>query len=69
MRTLVLYRFRYRDAPRGQWITARYVCQAPEIRCRYSDYALVGAPDVRHVPDDLLASSAAHLARSPLGGH
>jgi len=63
MPTLTLYRFRYRDASRGKWITARYVLQAPEVRCRYSDYTLIGAPDVRHVPDDLLELSAAHLTR------
>jgi hypothetical protein len=63
--TLVLYRFAYFDELRHRWIRARYVCQAPEIRCRYEDYELLGAPEVRHVPDDPLALSAAHLGRSP----
>jgi hypothetical protein len=44
----------------GFW---RYVCEPAEIRCRYSDYELVGAPEVRRVPDDPLSLSAAHLAR------
>jgi len=64
MRTLRLYRFRYFDPLRRRRIIARYVCEAPEIRCRYPDYELVGAPEVRHVPDDRLALTAVHLARS-----
>jgi hypothetical protein len=69
VRTIRLYRFRHFDPLRRRWIMARYVCEAPEIRCPYGDYELVGAPEVRHVPDDPLALSAAHLARgaaSPL---
>jgi len=49
--TLVLYRFRYFDPLRQRWIGARHALQAPEIRCRYSDYELIGAPEIRHVPD------------------
>jgi len=49
MRTLRLYRFKYFDPLRRRWLMARYVCEAPEIRCRYPDYELVGAPEVRHV--------------------
>lgn len=63
VRTLHLYRFRYFDALRQRWIMARYVCDAPEIRCRYADFELVGTPEVRHVPDDPAALSAAHLQR------
>ncbi len=62
--TLYLYQFRYRDRLRNKWVTARYRCEAPEIRCRYSDYELIGAPEVRRVPDDPLANSAAQVARS-----
>jgi hypothetical protein len=61
--TLYMYEFRYIDRLRGKWMTARYRREAPGIRCRYADYELVGAPEVRHVPDDPLANSAAHLAR------
>jgi hypothetical protein len=60
---LLLYRFRYVDRLRNRWLLARYVCQAPEIRCRYADYQLVGAAERRQVPDDPLANSAAHLGR------
>jgi len=66
MRTISLYRFRYFDPLGRRWIMARYVCEAPEIRCRYTEYELVGAPEVRLVPDDPLALSAAHLAWPPL---
>ena len=62
MRTLRLYHFRYFDRVRKRWIMARYVCEAPEIRCRYCDYELVGPAELRHVPDNPLALSAAHLA-------
>ena len=48
MRTIALYRFGHFDPLRQRWVTARYVCEAPEIR---------------QLPDDLLALSAAHLAR------
>jgi hypothetical protein len=64
VRTLVLHRFAFSDELRRRWIRARYACQAPEIRCRYPDYELIGAPEVRFVPDDPMALSAAHLARA-----
>jgi len=68
MRTLHLYRFRYFDPLRERWTMARYVSEAPEIRCRYADYELIGASEIRYVPDDPMALSAAHLARSARGG-
>jgi hypothetical protein len=52
MPTLYMYEFRYFDRLRGKWLRARYRCQAPEIRCRYGDYKLVGPAEVRCVPDD-----------------
>jgi len=62
MPTLVLYRFRYRDPLRQRWTRARYVLEAPAIRCQYSDYELIGAPEIRRVPDPTLALSAAHFS-------
>jgi hypothetical protein len=50
LRTLILYRFRYFDPPRRRWIRARYVLEAPAIRCRYPDYEIFGAAEIRHVP-------------------
>jgi hypothetical protein len=35
---------------------ARYVCPAPEIRCRYPEYELIGPPEIRHVSDDPLVN-------------
>ncbi len=52
MRTIHLYRFRHFDPLRRRWIMARYRCEAPEIRCRYPDFELIGRPEVRQVPDD-----------------
>ena len=52
VRQLVLYRFRYFDPLRRRWLRARYVCQAPEIRCRYCDYELIGAPEIRRVGNE-----------------
>ena len=48
-RRLELYRFRYFDTLRQRWLRARYVLEAPAIRCRYPEYELVGAPEIRHV--------------------
>jgi hypothetical protein len=64
-RAIYLYPFRFFDPPRQRWIMARYVLQAPAIRCRYPDYEIAGPAEVRHVPDDPLALSAAGVARSP----
>ena len=61
--TLLLRRFRYHDRVRNKWMLARYVCEPAAIRCRYADYELIGAPEVRRVPDDPLALSPAHFAR------
>ena len=62
-RAIQLYHFRYFDELRRRWMLARYVLEAPAIRCRYGDYELVGPPEIRRVPDGPLALSAAHLAR------
>jgi hypothetical protein len=52
MRQLVLYRFRYFDPLRRRWLRARYVLEAPAIRCHYPDYELIGTPEIRHVGDE-----------------
>jgi len=49
MRRLELYRFRYFDTLRQRWLQARYVLEAPAIRCQYPEYELIGAPEIRHV--------------------
>jgi hypothetical protein len=62
-RTIELYHFSYYDPIRRRRFLARYVLEAPAIRCRYPDGELVGKPERRQVPDDRYALSAAHLAR------
>lgn len=49
--SLYVYEFKYFDNLRGKWMRARYRCHGPEIRCRYSDYELIG-PAERHVAVD-----------------
>jgi len=63
--TLRLYHFGHFDRVRRRRMMARYVCEAPEIRCRYPDHELIGAPEVRRVPDDRYANSAAYNLHSP----
>jgi hypothetical protein len=48
-RRLALYRFRYFDELRRRWLQARYVLEAPAIRCRYPEYDLIGPQEIRHV--------------------
>lgn len=45
-----LYRFRYRNARAGGWVTARYRAEAVIIRTRYADYELLDV-EVRVVDD------------------
>ena len=52
MRVLELYPFRYRDQRTGKWIRARYLAEMREIQQRYSEWELIGPPEIRHVPDD-----------------
>jgi len=49
MPTLSLYPFRFRDPLTGVWIRARHRMQVPEIQRYYSDWQLVGPPEIRHV--------------------
>ena len=67
MRTLVLYPFRFRDPLTGKWIRARYVAELHEIEQRYAEWEIIGEPEIRQVPDDPLALSAAHVARNSTG--
>jgi len=48
-RTLELYRFRYFDTLRQRWLQARYVLEAPAIRCQYPQYELISPPEIRHI--------------------
>jgi len=50
-RRLELYRFSYFDELRKRWLRARYVLEAPAIRCQYPEYELISPPEIRHVSD------------------
>jgi hypothetical protein len=63
MPTIILYRFKYFDPMRGKWLLARYACGREQIERHYPEHQLIEPPEVRHVPDDPHANSAAHLAR------
>ena len=64
MPVLELYPFRYRDERTGKWIRARYLAERHELEQRYREWEIMGPPEIRHVPDDPLALSAAHVARN-----
>ena len=52
MARLDLFSFRYRDSRTGSWVRARYGPELAEIQQRYSEWELLGPPEIRHVPDD-----------------
>ena len=44
---LTLYPFRFRDALTGKWVRARYVAERSEIAKRYTEWEIIGAPEIR----------------------
>jgi hypothetical protein len=44
---LLLYSFRYRDARTSKWVRARYVATLEEIKSRYGEWEIIGAPEIR----------------------
>jgi len=51
---LELYRFRYFDTLRQRWLQARYVLEAPAIRCRCPEYELISPPEIQHVDSGVI---------------
>jgi hypothetical protein len=49
MATFELYPFRFRDRLTGKWIRARHRLQVPELQRRYTDWQIIGPPEIRHV--------------------
>ena len=47
MPRLELFPFRYRDRVTGRWVKARYVAERLEIAARYTEWEIIGAPEVR----------------------
>jgi hypothetical protein len=48
-RRLELLRFRYRDALTGKWVRARYRAERRDIEERYTEFEIVGPPEIREV--------------------
>ena len=42
-----LYPFRFRDPLTGKWVRARYVAERREIAARYTQWEIIGAPELR----------------------
>jgi hypothetical protein len=49
---LELFTFRYRDPRTGKWIRARYLAELHEIKQRYAEFEIIGAPEIRDVNPD-----------------
>jgi len=49
MPRLELFRFRYRDRVTGKWVKARYVAERHEIAARYTEWEVIGPPEIRDV--------------------
>ena len=62
MRHIELLTFEYRDPLRRGWIRARYKARIEDITERYTEFRLVGEPELREVGDPG-ALTAGHLAR------
>jgi len=63
---LELFPFRYRDPVTGKWVRARYVAELHEIKQRYVEWEIIGAPEVREVSSDERHFSP-HQRETPLG--
>ena len=63
--TLELFAFRFRHPRTGKWIRARYLAELPEIQRRYSEWEIIGSPEVRHVPDDARSNQFNPFQPSP----
>ena len=49
MPRLELYPFRFRDLLTGKSVRARYVAERHEIAERYSEFEIIGPPEIREV--------------------
>lgn len=49
---LELFPFRFRDPVTGKWVRARYVAEVHEIKVRYAEWEIIGAPEIREVSSD-----------------
>jgi hypothetical protein len=49
MPRLELFPFRYRSPITGKWVKARYVAEKHEIAARYTEWEIIGPPEIRDV--------------------
>ena len=48
---LILYPFRFRDPVTRKWVRARYVAEREVIAARYTEWEIVGKPELRRPVD------------------
>ena len=63
---LELFPFRFRDPVTGKWVRARYVAELHEIKQRYAQWEIIGAPEIREVSSDTRYFTP-HPRETPLG--
>jgi len=63
---LELFPFRFRDPITGKCVRARYVAELHEIKQRYAEFKIIGAPEVRKVRSDARHFTP-HPRETPLG--
>jgi hypothetical protein len=64
---LELFPFRYRDPLTGKWIRARYRAELHEIAARYTEFEIIGPPEIRDVdPEARHFTPHADAARRPV---
>ena len=63
---LELFPFRFRDPVTGKWVRARYVAELHEIKQRYAQWEIIGAPEIREVSSNARYFTP-HPRETPLG--
>ena len=63
---LELYPSKFRDPRTGKWVRARYVAELHEIKQRYAQWEVIGAPEIREVSSDTHYFTP-HPRETPLG--
>ena len=63
---LELFPFRFRDPVTGKWVRARYVEELHEIKRRYAQREVTGAPEIREVSSNERYFTP-HPRATPLG--
>jgi len=63
-----LFPFRYRDPRTGRWVHAGYRAEKHEIAARYSEWEIIGPPEIRDVDPDgrYFASRKMQRGRLPI---